>query len=89
MTQLSIILSLVKHWMICQMLLLITRDKGSICAPAVGKSSTASQKDVEMIAVNKNSDIPGHKTIDVDVIDTGPESDAHSNEFAHSDLELG
>ena len=62
-------------------------DEGNIVAPAVGESSTASRTDGEMIDIDDNSDIQGHEMIDVDAIDTGPESDAHSNEFGHSDLE--
>ena len=41
-----------------------------------------------MIAVDDISGIQGHETIDADVIDTEAESEAHSNEFGHSDLEL-
>ena len=62
-------------------------DEGDIVAPAVGESSTASQKDTEMIAVDDESDIQGHETIDINAIDTEPESDAHSKEFGHSDSE--
>ena len=65
----------------------LVNDEGNIVAPAVGESSTASQKDVEMITVDDESDIQRHETIDIDVIDTEAESDAHSNEFGHSDLE--
>ena len=42
----------------------------------------------EHAAVDGESDIQGHETIDIDVIETEAESDVHSNEFGHSGLEL-
>ena len=41
----------------------------------------------EHAAVDDESDIQQRETIDIDVIDTEVESDAHSNEFGHSGLE--
>ena len=41
----------------------------------------------EHAAVDDESDIQAHKTIDIDVIETEAESDTHSNEFGHSGLE--